>query len=283
MAYAAVSQIGVAVTLRVAFAHGGVSIYTYADLIFQVCYGILGVSLLTVLMPRIAHAVARADTSAVVADLGRGARYAIVALIPVTIAVTVLAPALSTVIFIGHVDVEAAHLIGVTAAAAAFGLVPLALVMLQMRVFYAGNDARTPTLINMAMVAMKIVVIVVAAALLPGRFVVVMLGVSASLSFVVGAVVGHFLLRRRYGLLGFHQVAATLGRVSLASLMAGGCCLAVVLFVETAVTEPRMAALVALGAGTATGLAAFLLAAHRIGIPELRIVRALLQPARRAT
>lgn len=283
MAYAAISQVGVAVTLRVAFGHGGVSIYTYADLIFQVCYGILGVSLLTVLMPRIAHAVVRADTSAVVADLGRGARYAIVALIPMTIAVSVLAPALSTVIFVGHVDVEAAHLIGVTAAAAAFGLVPLALVMLQMRVFYAGNDARTPALINMAMVVTKIVVIVVAAALLPSRLVVVMLGVGASLSFVVGAAVGHVLLRRRYGLLGFHQVAATLGRVSLAALIAGGCCLAVVLLVKTAVTEPRMAALVALVAGAATGLAAFFLAAHRIGIPELRIVRALLQPARRAT
>lgn len=276
VAYAVVSQVGVVVALRVAFDHAGVSIYAYADLIFQVCYGILGVSLLTVLMPRIAHAMARADTSAVVADLGRGARYAIVALIPVTVAVSVLAPALSTVIFVGQVDVDAAQLIGVTAAAAAFGLVPLALVMLQMRVFYAGNDARTPALINMAMVATKVVVIVVAAALLPSRLVVVMLGVGASLSFVVGAALGHVLLRRRYGLLGFHQVATTLRRVGLAALIAGGCCLAVVVFVETVVTEPRIAALVAVGAGATTGLAAFLLAARRIGIPELHNVRALL-------
>lgn len=278
VAYAAISQVGVSVALRVAFDHAGVSIYTYADLIFQVCYGILGVSLLTVLMPRIAHAVARADTTAVVADLGRGARYAIVALIPVTVAVSVFAPALSTVIFVGQVDVDAAQLIGVTAAAAAFGLAPLAVVMLQMRVFYAGNDARTPALINAAMVATKIAVIVVAAALLPSHLVVIMLGVGASLSFVVGATVGHILLRRRYGLLGFHQVAATLRRVGTAALIAGVCSLAVVVIAETAVNQPRIAALVAVGAGATTGLAIFLLAARRIGIPEIRTVRALLHP-----
>ncbi|NKV45407.1 hypothetical protein GS926_09765 [Rhodococcus hoagii] len=40
-----------------AFSHDGVSTYTYADLLFQMPYGVLAVSLLTVLMPRIARAV----------------------------------------------------------------------------------------------------------------------------------------------------------------------------------------------------------------------------------
>ncbi|NKU87506.1 hypothetical protein GS884_07625 [Rhodococcus hoagii] len=44
-------------------------------------------------------------------------------------------------------------------ALSAFGLAPFALVMLQMRVFYAGNDMRTPALINIAMVSMKIAVV----------------------------------------------------------------------------------------------------------------------------
>jgi peptidoglycan biosynthesis protein MviN/MurJ (putative lipid II flippase) len=81
------------------------------------------------------------------------------------------------VIFVGQVDIAAAQLI-VTAAASAFGLVPLALVILQMRVFYAGNDDRTPALINGGMVATKVVVIVVAAALLPSPLVVTMLGLA---------------------------------------------------------------------------------------------------------
>jgi putative peptidoglycan lipid II flippase len=276
LAYAAISQVGVAVVLRVAFSHGGVSIYTYSDLIFQVPYGILGVSLLTVLMPRIADAVARGDTPAILANLGRGARYAIVALVPVAVAVSVLAPALAKVMFVGRIDIAGAELIGKTAAASAFGLAPFALVMLQLRVFYAGNDTRTPALINAAMVATKIGVISIAAATLPSQVVVITLGVGSSLSYVVGAMVGHLLLRRRYGLLGFRHVAKTLRRVGAAALVAGGCSLMAVVAVKAAVPEPRIAALVELGVGAVIGLAVFLLAAKVIGITELRNVRALI-------
>jgi putative peptidoglycan lipid II flippase len=276
VAYALISQIGVVVVLRVAFINGGVSVYTYADLLFQVPYGILGVSLLTVLMPRIARAVARADTPAILADLGRGARYSIVALIPVTAAVSILAPAMAKVMFLGRVDVAGAELIGATAAAAAFGLAPFALVMLQVRVFYAGNDARTPALINLAMVATKVAATLIAAATLSAHAVVIMLGVASSLSYLVGATLAHFLLRQRYGLLGFHQVAATLRRVGAAAAVAGGCCLATVVTANAVVSEPRLAALLGLGVGTAVGLTTFLLAAKAIGIPELRNARALL-------
>ncbi|MGG7099516.1 murein biosynthesis integral membrane protein MurJ [Rhodococcus sp. 24CO] len=142
--YVAISQVGVAVVLRVAFSHGGVSTYTYADLLFQVPYGILGVSLLTVLMPRISRAVALGDRDALVADMGRAARYSVVALVPAAVAMTLLGPILTTVMFVGRVDVDAARTIGVALALSAFGLPPFALVMLQLRVFYAGNDMRTP-------------------------------------------------------------------------------------------------------------------------------------------
>lgn len=276
VAYALISQVGVAVALRVAFVNGGVSVYTYADLLFQVPYGVLGVTLLTVLMPRISRAVAQSDTSAILADLGRGARYSIVALVPVTAAVIILAPALAKVMFLGRVDVAGAAQIGTTAAAAAFGLAPFALVMLQMRVFYAANDSRTPALINLAMVVTKVGAILIAAATLPPYAVVVMLGVASSLSFLVGAGLAHFLLRRRYGLLGFYLVAETLRRVGTAATIAGGCCLAVVFFANAFVSEPRRAALLALILGTAVGLTTFHLSAKAIGIPELRNARALL-------
>jgi len=227
-------------------------------------------------MPRIARAVASADTSAILTDLGRGARYSIVALVPVTAAVSILAPALAKVMFLGRVDVAGAGLIGTTAAAAAFGLAPFALVMLQMRVFYAANDTRTPALINLAMVATKVGAILIAAATLPAHAVAITLGVASSLSYLVGATVAHLLLRHRYGLLGFHHVAATLRRVGAAAAIAGGCCLAAVVTANAVVSEPRLAALLGLGVGTTVGLTTFLLAAKAIGIPELRNARALL-------
>ena len=54
--------------------------FTNADLLFQMPYGILVVSLLTAMMPRLSRAAARGDDDAVVADLGLGARLSAVAL-----------------------------------------------------------------------------------------------------------------------------------------------------------------------------------------------------------
>ena len=274
--YVALSQLGVALTLRVAFDHGGVSVNYYADLLFQVPNGIVAVSLLTVLMPRLARAAAAGDDAAVVADLGRGARYLVTALIPVTVAMALLGPVLAQVVFTGRVDPAAARLIGASLALSAFGLAPFALVMLQMRVCYAHNDLRTPTLINGVMVAVKIVVIAVAAALAPPHVVVVMLGVGGSLSYVAGAVLGHVLLRRRYGLLGFSAVAATFTRVVWAAAAAGWAGLLAMASARHLLPDPIVAHLLMAVVGAAAGAAVFLLAATVIGIPEVRRARSLL-------
>jgi len=276
VAYVAISQVGVTFVLLVAFDHGGVSTYTYADLLFQVPYGILGVSLLTVLTPRIARAVADDDRGALIADMGRAARYSVVALVPAAVAMTLLGPMLTTVMFIGRVDVDAARLIGISLALSAFGLAPFALVMLQLRVFYAGNDMRTPALINVAMVATKIAVVALSAATLPSQVVVVTLPVASSLSYLVGAVCGHLALRRRYGLLGFHAVLETFTRVLWASVVAGLFCVASVGLSHRFIDNPREAAAVTLLAAAAFAVPAFLLAARTIGVPEVRHARSLL-------
>ncbi|MCM6778819.1 murein biosynthesis integral membrane protein MurJ [Nocardia sp. CDC159] len=277
LAYAGISQVGVVVTLRVASDHGGMSVYTYADPLFQVPYGILAASLLTVLMPRISRAAARGDRPAVIADLGRGARYLVVAMVPVTVAMALLGPVLATVVFTGRVDAAAARLIGAAVASAAFGLAPFALVMLQLRVFYADNDTRTPTLINIAMVLTKIGVLALSVTVLPDPGVVVMLGVAGSAAYVVGALTGHLLLRRRYGLLGFATVATTFARVIWAAAIAGWGCLVAMALARHAVADPTLGRVLTVSVGAAIGAATFLLAAKIIGIPEVRHARALLR------
>ncbi|MFJ4654104.1 murein biosynthesis integral membrane protein MurJ [Nocardia sp. NPDC088792] len=275
--YAAISQIGVAVTMRVAFDHGGVSISGYAELLFQVPYGILAASVLTVLMPRISRAAAAGDDAAVLADLSRGARYLSAALIPVAMAMTLLAPGMTALLFTGRVDPAAAHLIGLAVACSSFGLAPFALVMLQMRVFYAHNDTRTPTLINVVMVAVKVATLVIAAATLPTHAVIVMLSVAGSLAYTVGALTGHLLLRRRHGLLGFAAVAASAHRVLWATAIAGACALTAIVATHATIAAPTLDRSTALLAGAATGTVVFLLAAKLIGIPEIRTARTLLR------
>ena len=86
LGYVVVSQVGVFVITRVANNYqGGLTTFTNADLLFQVPYGILGVSLLTALMPRMVacrgaqrHADAWSPTSSLGARLsavGTGADH----------------------------------------------------------------------------------------------------------------------------------------------------------------------------------------------------------------
>ncbi|MGW4245155.1 murein biosynthesis integral membrane protein MurJ, partial [Nocardia sp. NPDC004722] len=275
LVYAAISQVSVAVTMRVAFDHDGVSVNNYAELLFQVPYGILAASVLTVLMPRISRAAAGHDHRAVLADLSRGARYLFTALIPISMAMSLLGPTFATLVFTGRVDPQAARLIGLAIACSAFGLAPFALVMLQMRVFYAYRDTRTPTLINLVMVVTKVAIVTLTATLCTGPVVVVMLGVASSFAYVTGAVTGHLLLRHRHGPLGFGIVAASAHRVAQATVLAGATTLATVFLTTTTITAPTTAQITTLAAGFTSGTLVFLLAAKAIGIPELRVARAL--------
>src|SRR6201999_67943 len=137
---------------------------------------------------------------AVVEDVTLGARLSTLALVPITAGLIALGPVFTTVLFAhGRTSISDARLIGTSLAWCAFGLVPFAFVMLQLRVFYAMKDGRTPTLINAFMVLTKVALVVLAEANLHGDAAVIALNVSTSASYVVGAIVGHLLLRRRLG------------------------------------------------------------------------------------
>jgi putative peptidoglycan lipid II flippase len=231
LGYVAISQVGVFVINWVAnHFKGGPTTFAYADLLFQVPYGVVGVSLLTALMPRMSRSAARNDSAGVVADLSLGARLSAVGLLPFTGGLIVLGPTLTTVLFAyGRSDASDSRYVGEVLAFSAFGLLPFALVMLQLRVFYATRDARTPTLINAFMVATKVTVILVYYYVVGGRSVLIVLAFSTSLSYLVGAIAGHVLLTRRFGRLGFGEVAMTVGRVGLATAGGAGVALALVL------------------------------------------------------
>jgi putative peptidoglycan lipid II flippase len=270
LGYVVISQVGVVVINRVANSHGAVQIFANADLLFQVPYGILGVSLLTALMPRMSRAAARGETAEVLADLRLGARLSAVALVPITAGLIALGPAFTGVVLLGRFSQANARLTGIALAAGAFGLLPFALVMLQQRVFYAMRDARTPTLINAAMVGTKVLLVLVASFVLHGRAIIVALTVSTSLSYLAGTIAGHFLLRRRFGRLGFASVVRTVGLISLAAALGGLVALAVVLGGNAALGVGRVSGLVELVVGGALGLATMAMVAIRLPLPEVQ-------------
>ena len=93
--YVLIGQAGYIVTTRVAAdaAPGSVAIYANAWLLLQVPYGVLGVSLLTALMPRMSRAAAEGRTADVVADLALGTRLSAVVLLPVSALLTLFGTA----------------------------------------------------------------------------------------------------------------------------------------------------------------------------------------------
>ena len=171
VAYVLIGQVGYIVTTRVAAdaAPGSVAIYANAWLLLQVPYGVLGVSLLTALMPRMSRAAAEGRTTDVVADLALGIRLSAVVLLPVSVLLTLFGTELGVALFslgAGAADGGSARL-GATLAASAFGLLPFAVVMLQLRVFYALTDSRTPTLLQLLIVGVKVPLLLAAPLVLP--------------------------------------------------------------------------------------------------------------------
>ncbi|HEY8301673.1 MAG TPA: murein biosynthesis integral membrane protein MurJ [Jatrophihabitans sp.] len=279
LCYVVASQIGVTVIAAVGGHNKAFTIFTQADLLVQMPYGILVVSLLTALMPRLSRAAAREQHDEVIADLGLGARLSAIALVPITAGLIVLGQSLTIVLFAhGQTSLAGGRLIGTALAASAFGLFPFALVMLQLRVFYAMRDGRTPTLINVFMVATKIAIVLVCSHLFDDTArIAVSLTVATSASYVVGAVVGHICLTRRLGGLGFGRVADTVARVSLASVAGGAAAFAVGLALRSALGDGRIAAVSTLVLGAAVGVAVLALVMWRLRISEVQDMVALVR------
>ncbi|GAB2910050.1 hypothetical protein GCM10027047_05310 [Rhodococcus aerolatus] len=219
--YVLVSQVGLTVTTRVAndADASGFVLYNLAWVLLQVPYGIIVVSLLTAIMPRLSRSAAAEDQVAVVEDLSLGSRLSVVALVPIITLFTLHGVQLAVALLsYGASTTDNASRLGTTLAASAFGLLPYALVMLQLRVFYARNQAWAPTLLMVGMMAFKIPLSVWRPPGLDDLQVVQWLAAVNSASFVVGALAGGLWLRRLLGPLGLARVLRTAGLVVAATL-----------------------------------------------------------------
>jgi putative peptidoglycan lipid II flippase len=239
--YVLAGQVGYVVLTRVATGSdaGAVSIYNTAWLLLQVPYGVLGVSLLTALMPRMSRAAAAGRFDDVVSDLSLGSRMAAVLLIPVSAVFTAFGPEIGTALFAWRsANADGAQMLGTTLAVSAFGLAPFAITLLQTRVFYAMTDNRTPFFVQLFTVVVKVVLMLLCPLLLQPEQVVLGLAASNSLSFVAGAVLGQVLLRRRLGKLPTGKILATAGRALVAAAIGAAAARGVLALLDT---EPMQA------------------------------------------
>ncbi|PZS22116.1 MAG: murein biosynthesis integral membrane protein MurJ [Pseudonocardiales bacterium] len=275
--YVLAGQLGLVITYRIASAtaSGGVSTYAYAWTLLIVPYGVLGNSVLTALMPRISRGAADGKIDAVVADLSLGTRMSALLLLPVSALLTVAGAQITIVLFsYGHSDLAQADRLGHTLAASAFGLLPYAVVLLQLRVFYALGDARTPTVIMVLMVAGKIGLSLLAPVVLGPQQVVIGLAAANSASFVIGAAAGQVWLWHRLGSLHTRRVAGTVIRIVVAAVVAALAGLVVLSLGRVALAHalPPLRAAAELAAASLLGGAVLFVALRALRVAELQVI-----------
>lgn len=197
--YVVISQIGMIVGNQIASgaAASGPAIYNYTWLVLQLPFGLIGVTVLTVVMPRLSRNAAAGDGPAVLADLSLATRLTMVTLIPVVAFMTVGGPAIGSALFAyGNFGATDAGYLGMAITLSAFTLIPYAMVLLQLRVFYAREQPWTPIALILVITTVKIVASLAAPHLTDDPDLVAgYLGLANGLGFLAGATLGHVLLR----------------------------------------------------------------------------------------
>ncbi|WP_319428743.1 murein biosynthesis integral membrane protein MurJ [Mycobacterium sp. RTGN5] len=227
--YVLISQIGLVVGNQIAStaAASGPAIYNYTWLVLMLPFGIIGVTVLTVVMPRLSRNAAADNGRAVLADLSLATRLTMVTLIPIVAFMTVGGPAMGSALFaygkFGEVD---ANYLGMAISLSAFTLIPYALVLLQLRVFYAREQPWTPILIIIAITSVKIGTSLLAPHMTgDSELVAGYLGLANGIGFLAGAILGYLLLTRTLkpprGKLLSLDVVRTILVTTAASLLAG--------------------------------------------------------------
>jgi putative peptidoglycan lipid II flippase len=199
----------------------GFSTYTYAYQLFQMPYAIVGISVITALLPRMAaHASAR-RYSWVRADFSTGIRLSSVIVVPSALLLAVLGAPLAELLF-GHgsTSVASADYIGQVFAVFSLGLIPFMTFQLLLRVFYSLHDSRTPCLIGLVTMTANITMNLIALGTLPPGRVVEGLAAGYGLSYLIGAIVAWRLLIRRVGSLDGRAIRRSLVKMHVAAIPA---------------------------------------------------------------
>jgi len=197
----------------------GYSAYSIAWQLFQLPYAIVGISVITALLPRMSEHASARRYSLVRDDFSIGVRLASVIVVPAAIFLGVLGGPIAEVLFsYGSTSAEHARYVGEVFGLFALGLVPYMLTQLQLRVFYSFQDSRTAAFVGVLTMVFSIAASITAKSLLPAAQVVAGLAVAYGLANLVGTIAGWALLLRRVGSLDGRTIARSLTRMHLATV-----------------------------------------------------------------
>jgi putative peptidoglycan lipid II flippase len=231
--YVAIMQVGFVVNTNIAVRAGvrgerehlgygvGLTPWNNAYLLFQLPYAIVGVSVMTALLPRMSRHASEERFDLVREDLSSGLNLSSVIIVPSAALLFALSPELVTAFFAhGSTGLADGLMIANVVQAFALALVPFAVFQLLLRVFYSLADTRTPALIAIGNIVISITLGLVGYALLPTDMIVEGIAIALGISWAVGCVVATAILRRRLVGLGAGHIVRTHVKIAVATVPA---------------------------------------------------------------
>ena len=186
-----------------------------ASMLYIIPHSVITLSVATVLFNRMSHAYAEHDLEAVRSTIARGLRAIGVATVFSAAVLVVLAGPIS-MWFSGGSNVSAtlqAQVLVLLAISAPF----LSATFLMNRAFYAGEDAKTPLIMQVILTAFGIALALGASAL-PGNRIIFGLAVAYSVGNVAAVVLSHIFLTRKLGRYGAARTVDVHLRLTVAAL-----------------------------------------------------------------
>jgi putative peptidoglycan lipid II flippase len=272
LGYAVANQIGLLIITRLA-THGAAGSYTNystAFQLFQLPHAIVAVSVISALMPALSAAAADANLPALRAQLSRGLRLTFVLLLPAALGLAALAHPIATgALRYGGISAGSARLIGDTLAVFAIGLPFFSAYQLLLRAFYAQQDSRSPTLINIVVNLVNVLADIVLVVTLPPHLRVPGLAAGLALSYVVGTGLAIVRLRGHLRGLDGQRILRLAVRASIAALLAAAAARVLADLIRNGLGAGPGPAILAAIVGAGAGGALYLAAARRMRVREL--------------
>jgi putative peptidoglycan lipid II flippase len=250
--------------------YDGFPAYNFAWQLFQMPYAIVGISVITALLPRMSAHAAERRYGDVRRDFSGGVRLSSVIVVPAALVLAVMgAPFAEALFAYGNSSAAEASYVGSVFGLFSLGLVPYMMFQLMLRVFYAMHDSRTPMFIGVAVMAVNIAVSLLSLALLPHGHVVQGVAAAFGLANLVGTVIAWRILSRRMRGLDGHVIARSLVRMHLAAVPAAIFGLAMMLAVGVVLSPGPAFGIATIVLGGSGALLLYVLFAKALGVTEV--------------
>ena len=251
---------------------GAIAYLYYADRIYQLPLGVIGVAMGTALLPRLARSLKSGDAADAANALNRGLEFALFLTLPAAVALAVIPQAVVSVLFErGAFTAADASATGYVLAAYAFGLPAFVLVKVLSPGFFAREDTKTPVQIAMVSVAANIVL----GFALYRPFGAVGLAAATSIASWINTVLLGWILSRRGHFLPDSVLFSRLPRALAASVVMGAIVLAGAMLAGSHLTDHELARAAALAIICGTGALAYFVLAWMLGAADRNAISAL--------